>query len=113
MAPVTFSFGNSSRMSPKAKGRTPPPIPWITRAMIITATESARAAIREPAVSATNASTKNRSFPNMSPRRPMIGVKIEADKRYAVSTHVTVFWEVWRPTWMVAITGMTSNWSGA
>jgi hypothetical protein len=30
----------------------------------------------------------------MSPSRPMIGVKIDADSRYAVNTQVTVFCEV-------------------
>ncbi len=43
----------------------------------------------------------------------MIGVKIDADSRYAVSTHVTVFWEVWRPAWMVGSTGTTSDCSRA
>ncbi len=81
IALVTFSLGNSSRMSPNASGRTPPPIPWITRAMIITVTEVANAAMSDPRVRAISASTKNRSLPNMSPSRPMIGVNIDADKR--------------------------------
>ncbi len=40
---------------------------------------------------ATNAITRSRSLPNMSPRRPMMGVKMAAESKYAVKTHVTVF----------------------
>ena len=43
----------------------------------------------------------------------MIGVKIDADSRYAVSTQVTVFWDVCRPAWMVGSTGITSDCSSA
>ena len=34
------------------------------------------------------------SLPKMSPIRPITGVKIDADKRSAVTTQVTVFWVV-------------------
>jgi len=44
---------------------------------------------------------------------PQIGVKIDADSRYAVSTQVTVFWSVCRSTAIVASTGVTSDWSSA
>ena len=43
----------------------------------------------------------------------MIGVKIAADNKYAVSTHVTVFCEVCSPAWIVGSTGMTSDCSNA
>jgi hypothetical protein len=100
-------------MSPKDKGRTPPPTPWMTRATIINGIELATAAKREPTVSATNVKTSSRSLPCMSPSRPTMGVKIAADKRYAVSTHVTEFCEVCRPAWIVGKTGMTSDCSNA
>ena len=113
MAPMTFSLGNSSRMSPKDSGKTPPPTPWMTRATIITESEVATAAKSDPTVSATSVITSNRSLPYMSPSRPTIGVKIAADNRYAVSTQVTEFCDVCRPFWMVGSTGMTRDCSSA
>ena len=94
MAEATFSRGNSSRMMPKVSGRTPPPMPWITRAAISTPIVPATAASSEPTASAPSAKTSIRSLPTLSPTRPMIGVKIDADTRYAVSTQVTVAWSV-------------------
>ena len=41
----------------------------------------------------------------------MIGVKIEAETRYAVSTQVTVAWSVSSAAWMVGSTGLTMDWS--
>jgi hypothetical protein len=38
-----------------------------------------------------------------------MGVKIEADNRYAVNTHVTVLWDVCRSCWIVDRTGNTSD----
>ena len=87
-APVTFPAGNSSRMIPNATGIIPPPIPWITRATIMTPIDDATAASSEPAASAISVATKTRSLPIMSPTRPRIGVAIDAASRYAVSTHV-------------------------
>ncbi len=80
-APATLSCGNSSRMMPKDTGRTPPPTPWITRATMSTSTLVATAASKEPSASASMEMTKIRFLPAMSPSRPMIGVKIEADSR--------------------------------
>ncbi len=80
-APATLALGNSSRTMPNASGTTPPPMPWITRAMIMTVTFVATAASRLPAASATKVRTKIRSLPTMSPMRPMIGVKIDAESR--------------------------------
>ena len=77
----TFAFGNSSRMMPNASGSTPPPMPWIARATIITPTLVATAASSEPTDSAINVATNTRSLPIMSPMRPMIGVQIDADSR--------------------------------
>ena len=112
-APLIFSGGNSSRMMPKVSGSTPPPTPWITRAMIITVTFVASAASSEPAARAPSVTTKTRSLPMMSPTRPMIGVKIDADSRYAVRTQVTVFWVVCKSSWIVGRTGVTRDWSSA
>jgi hypothetical protein len=68
-------------MMPKDSGRTPPPMPWITRATIMMTIEPVRAASTDPSVRAISAATSSRSLPHMSPRRPMIGVKIDADSR--------------------------------
>ena len=46
-------------------------------------------------------------MPTLSPMRPMIGVKTEADSRYAVSTQVTVAWSVSSAASMVGRTGFT------
>ncbi len=88
-APVTRSL-NSSRMMPNANGRTPPPSPCTTRAAISQPIEGASAASSEPTDSAARVTTSIRFLPTASPTRPRIGVAIEADSRYAVSTHVTV-----------------------
>ena len=80
-APGTLSWGNSSRMMPKVRGTTPPPMPWIARATSITLIESARAASSDPTARAPSAATNTRLLPIMSPTRPRMGVKIEADSR--------------------------------
>src|SRR5260370_344653 len=67
----------------------------------------------EPAVSALSAATSIRSLPRMSPSRPMIGVKIDADSRYAVRTQVTLLCDVCSPAWIVGSTGITSDCSSA
>ena len=54
-----------------------------------------------------------RSLPIMSPMRPTIGVKIEAESRYAVTTQVTVFWDVCMLAWIVGRAGITRDWSSA
>ena len=80
-APATLSRGNSSRMIPKVPGSTPPPTPWMARAAISTPMVGARAASSEPMVRAPSATTSIRSLPTLSPMRPMIGVKTEAESR--------------------------------
>ena len=75
------SRGNSSRMMPNASGKIAPPKPWMTRATIITLMFVASAASSVPAASTPSETTSVRSLPNMSPRRPTIGVKIEALSR--------------------------------
>ena len=109
-APFIFS-PNSSRMIPNDSGSTPPPAPCTTRATIIQPTLGASAAIREPIDSSTRQSTSIRVLPTTSPTRPSSGVQIEADSRYAVSTHVTVCWSVSSSAWMVVRTGTVSDWS--
>ena len=81
IAPATRSRGNSSRMIPKASGKTAPPTPCSTRAAIITAIELVSAATSDPAVSAISTITSMRSLPNMSPRRPSTGVATDALSR--------------------------------
>ena len=112
-APVTFSAGNSSRMIPNATGIIPPPIPWITRATIMTPIDDATAASSEPTASAISVATKTRSLPIMSPSRPRIGVMIDADSRYAVSTHVAAACVVCNWCCTVVSTGITSDCNSA
>ena len=112
-APVTLSAGNSSRMIPNAAGSIPPASPWITRAAIITPIDEASAASSDPAASAASDATKTRSLPYMSPTRPRIGVAIDADSRYAVSTHVTEACDVCSSCCTVVSTGSTSDCNSA
>ena len=67
----------------------------------------ASAAISEPTASVASATTSIRSLPTLSPTRPMIGVKTDAESRYAVSTQVTVAWSVSSAASMVGSTGLT------
>ena len=90
-APATLIVGNSSRTMPNESGRTAPPMPWMARAMIRTVIEWARPATTEPAASAPRVTTSILSLPTMSPTRPRMGVKIDADNKNAVRTQVTVF----------------------
>ena len=81
IAPATRSRGSSSRMMLNASGKIAPPPPWTMRATIITAIESVVAATTEPTASDASTATSTRFLPNMSPRRPRIGVATEADSR--------------------------------
>ena len=56
-------------------------MPCTARATIITVNDDATAASAEPAASAISVATKTFSLPSMSPTRPMIGVKMEAESR--------------------------------
>ena len=100
-------------MMPNATGSMPPPKPWITRATIITPIDGASAASSDPTASATSVATKTRSLPIMSPTRPRIGVMIDADSRYAVSTQVTASCAVCSSCCTVVSTGTTSDCSSA
>src|SRR5436853_581063 len=72
IAPGTRSLGNSSRMIEKASGKMPPPAPWMTRPKIISGRDEAIADISVPNASISSTSISRRSFPYMSPSRPMI-----------------------------------------
>jgi len=113
IAALTFSRGNSSRMIPNASGMMPPPMPWITRAAIMTPIDVATAASSDPIPSATRVTSSIRSLPTMSPIRPRMGVATDADSRYAVITQVTVLCVVCRWCWTVGSTGATSDCSRA
>ena len=93
----------------KASGKMPPPAPWITRPRIITNREEAIAEIRVPNASISSTIISRRSFPYMSPSRPMIGVVTEALSRYAVSTQPTAPSEVWRELWISGSAGKTND----
>ena len=78
---ATLPGGNSSRMIPNDRGRTAPPIPWTTRATINKPIDWDRPAMAEPMARADRVTTSMRSLPTMSPTRPRMGVKIEADNK--------------------------------
>ena len=81
MPPATLWRGNSSRMMAYESGKTAPPMPWMARPAIIGPSEEESAAISEPTPSAATATMKTFFLPNMSPRRPAIGVTIDALSR--------------------------------
>lgn len=111
MLGLTSSAANSSRMMPKESGNSAPPMPWITRATMSMPIVGASAASRQPSVSATRTATRVRFLPMRSPTRPRIGVKMEAESRYAVITQVAVDWEVCRACCTVGRAGAISDWS--
>ena len=77
----TRAAGNSSRMMPKARGKTAPPAPWMTRPTSITGNVEARALSSVPTERMTSTTTRLFSLPTMSPTRPTIGVAIAALRR--------------------------------
>ena len=79
--PATLAPGNSSRMMPKDRGSTAPPIPWMARARMSTPMEWATPASTDPRARASKVTTSIRSLPTMSPIRPRMGVEIEAERR--------------------------------
>ncbi len=81
IAPATFSEGNSSRMIPKASGKTAPPAPCTMRPASMMGNVVANALISVPNERATSTTTIIFSLPTMSPIRPRIGVAIAALSR--------------------------------
>ena len=77
----TFSSGNSSRMIPNASGRTPPPMPWMTRATIITPIYVANAAIRDADGQGGRARDEHPLLADHVAERPRIGVDTDAESR--------------------------------
>ena len=78
---ATRSLGNSSLMIPKASGKTAPAAPWTARPATSRPMLCDRAAMTEPSANRQSTNTSVRSLPNMSPKRPRIGVAIEAVSR--------------------------------
>jgi AcrR family transcriptional regulator len=111
--PATRSRGNSSRMIPKARGKMPPPAPWMTRPMIIGAALDAIAETTVPTAMMPIETRSRRSLPYMSPRRPKIGVHTDALIRYEVSSHVAVVSETLSCFWISGSAGATSDCSSA
>jgi hypothetical protein len=68
-------------MIEKASGKMPPPAPWMMRPKIINHREEAIAEMNVPNASTSRTVSSRRSFPNMSPSRPMMGVVTDALKR--------------------------------
>ena len=81
MPEPTRSRGNSSRMIPNASGKIAPPAPCTARPTISITSDVDSAEISVPAPSTSSTMTSSRSLPNMSPRRPSTGVKIDAVSR--------------------------------
>jgi len=100
-------------MIEKASGKMPPPAPWMTRPRIISQREVAIADISVPSASISSTMIRRRSFPYMSPSRPMIGVATEALSRNAVSTQPTALSDVWREPWICSRAGTTNDCSSA
>ena len=95
MLEATRSRGNSSRMIAKHSGKMPPPAPCSTRPATTSSSVSPSAATTEPAANTVSEITSSRRLPNMSPRRPKMGVQTAAESRYAVSVHATPLASVW------------------
>ena len=75
------SRGNSSRMIENESGKTAPPMPCTTRAAISSSMVEESAASSVPRASTHIVMTSIFFLPNMSPRRPMIGVATQALSR--------------------------------
>jgi hypothetical protein len=70
--------GNSSRVIPKASGKTAAAVPCTARPAISISIECDIAQTTDPAAKTTSELTSIRSLPNMSPSRPTIGVETDA-----------------------------------
>ncbi len=68
-------------MIAKQSGKMPPPTPCRTRPATSTSSVWPSADTAEPAANTLSAITSSRRLPNMSPRRPKIGVKTAAESR--------------------------------
>ena len=68
-------------MIPNESGKTAPPTPWIARPAISIPIECDSAATSDPSPKTSSVMTSSRSLPNMSPRRPTIGVATDAVSR--------------------------------
>ena len=79
--------------------------------MIISVSESAIEHTTEPTAKHASEIASSRSLPNMSPRRPKIGVAIEATSRYAVTIHVMPPADAFSSRWMSPSAGMTVVWA--
>lgn len=74
MAEPTRSIGSSSRMMLMPNGIAPTAAPCNERPMISGSSDEKLAQTTEPAMSASRFANSTRRLPNMSPRRPAIGV---------------------------------------
>jgi hypothetical protein len=96
-------------MIPIASGMTPAPKPCTTLPATMSASDPASAEISVPAASAASAITSRRFLPNMSPRRPQIGVATDALRRNAVRIQLASVVEVCRSSWMSRKAGATRD----
>ena len=71
------------------------------------------AATTVPMVRVVSTAMRTRRLPTMSPRRPRIGVRTDADSRYAVMTQLVSAVEVPSSRLMVGSAGTTIDWSTA
>lgn len=113
MMGATFSRGSSSRIMPIDSGRIAPAAPWSTRPAISTARFVASAATSVPAARAASTPMRTLRLPAMSPSRPRMGVRTDADSRYAVTIQLTSLVEAFSSRPIVESAGETSDWSTA
>jgi len=85
----------------------PPPIAWITRAMISELRSHARVHRREPVTNAAMESMYSRLKPNRSPNHPESGVTTPRASRYMVDTHWMEFGLALKTFIMVGIATLT------
>ena len=109
MAPATRSGGNSSRMMPKARGKTAPAAPWMTRPTSMIVSDVASALTSVPTLSAISTMTIIFFLPVVSPRRPRMGVAMAALSRYAVSNQLALSSEVCKVCSSWGMAGMISD----
>jgi hypothetical protein len=103
----TRSGGNSSLMIPKESGKTAAASPCTARPAISIPIECDSAQMTEPNPNTTSEPTSIRSLPNMSPRRPTIGVATDAVSRKAVKTNDTPVVDVPSSFWIAGSAGAT------
>jgi hypothetical protein len=108
IAAPTRSVGSAARSTLMPKGITGAPKPCKARPTISGTGELVSAAMTEPTVSSTAQAMRTRLAPNMSPRRPNIGVATAPVSRVAVIAHDALADVVFSRAGSCGTSGMTS-----